>query len=664
MVENDFIMYNPGDGGGPRGRILPRDVVRRIRGIRDHFMPRDNDLNPHRVTVSFHRENKELTDMVKRLPSPPDEYTFTGNESRSYSKLISDIRILADILNPLEMEAFEHEGQQIRVKKDEEFDPSVLLVNPHKILVWGGLEIARQKLYQKLNDFQNRTNRGYSSLRHTDNCQQHSTALVPIQEVTLSRLVHDDNVGLADATRYVIWALSALSSFRVKSFDKYSSDVKVLNESRLNEIFKKIIDATGEDPWKTVPNFTYIAMVRAGTVLASFGRLDNLRIIDRFIKNRQWKDDQKNIATNATNDLTYALIKLRTKLYNSIFNNKFPDNTQLDVIAESLEINPSPSLFFEFLGIKSPEETLTAARLAKELFNKRRHRAYQLLSDALAEIALDSGYISMEEISDSSLITTNRQNTKLINVSTEIAKIRRQTDQTVSLTPQELPSLGTSGIEALDISRIPGQKNAFQFTFHIKSDNPDERLELRCEFKSGNQNFDWSIIEDPNVDRENVRNLLNTLYHLSFEAAKYINSQNTQTGPTATQIVTSQKGQRRTPEERRTFIRRSSEGKQRDKRINEPTEATGPIYHVVDENIGDLLTKLDNTVQDRVIRALDNFNETGGNRNILPLKTRPDMYRIRVGNYRIILNTSGSQDGVIQLKIVDIRHRKEGYHNL
>jgi mRNA-degrading endonuclease RelE of RelBE toxin-antitoxin system len=69
-------------------------------------------------------------------------------------------------------------------------------------------------------------------------------------------------------------------------------------------------------------------------------------------------------------------------------------------------------------------------------------------------------------------------------------------------------------------------------------------------------------------------------------------------------------------------------------------------------------TDLDNRTRDRIRSALERFASSGRGdlKNLRGVRGGPDLYRLRVGDYRVVLDLSPTQ-----IKVTRIIHRGEGY---
>ncbi|MEW6065589.1 MAG: type II toxin-antitoxin system RelE/ParE family toxin [Bacillota bacterium] len=70
------------------------------------------------------------------------------------------------------------------------------------------------------------------------------------------------------------------------------------------------------------------------------------------------------------------------------------------------------------------------------------------------------------------------------------------------------------------------------------------------------------------------------------------------------------------------------------------------------------LSKLDKATQRRVQIALDRMLLSPQNADIKKLKGEVDLWRLRVGNYRVIMRIKGSEVVIYALRIL---HRREAY---
>jgi len=68
--------------------------------------------------------------------------------------------------------------------------------------------------------------------------------------------------------------------------------------------------------------------------------------------------------------------------------------------------------------------------------------------------------------------------------------------------------------------------------------------------------------------------------------------------------------------------------------------------------------KLPPTVKVRVTQAIDNLQSNPGGRGAIKLQTSKDLYRIRVGDYRVVFHIYDAKKVV---DIVHIRHRRDIY---
>lgn len=70
------------------------------------------------------------------------------------------------------------------------------------------------------------------------------------------------------------------------------------------------------------------------------------------------------------------------------------------------------------------------------------------------------------------------------------------------------------------------------------------------------------------------------------------------------------------------------------------------------------LERLPRVIQDRAIRAIDALAKTPRPAGVKKLRGTPDLWRIRVGDYRVIYRIDKKQRLV---DVIHIRHRKDAY---
>jgi len=79
------------------------------------------------------------------------------------------------------------------------------------------------------------------------------------------------------------------------------------------------------------------------------------------------------------------------------------------------------------------------------------------------------------------------------------------------------------------------------------------------------------------------------------------------------------------------------------------------------KNFDKSFSKLDKTVQKQIKDVISNFLNNAKNVDLIKLKGHKDYYRIRSGNYRIILK---KYDDLLLIVFVDVKHRREVYKDL
>ncbi|ACV63267.1 addiction module toxin, RelE/StbE family [Desulfofarcimen acetoxidans DSM 771] len=72
------------------------------------------------------------------------------------------------------------------------------------------------------------------------------------------------------------------------------------------------------------------------------------------------------------------------------------------------------------------------------------------------------------------------------------------------------------------------------------------------------------------------------------------------------------------------------------------------------------LSKLDEKTNQRIIKALDKMVKCPSNADLKKLKGQEDFWRLRVGDYRVILKIVGEEITVYALRV---KHRREAYDN-
>jgi mRNA interferase RelE/StbE len=70
------------------------------------------------------------------------------------------------------------------------------------------------------------------------------------------------------------------------------------------------------------------------------------------------------------------------------------------------------------------------------------------------------------------------------------------------------------------------------------------------------------------------------------------------------------------------------------------------------------LSKIDRATQERVINALESFSEHPQEADIKKLKGYEDIFRLRVGNYRVVMEVIWQGEVAY---VIRIRHRREVY---
>jgi mRNA interferase RelE/StbE len=73
------------------------------------------------------------------------------------------------------------------------------------------------------------------------------------------------------------------------------------------------------------------------------------------------------------------------------------------------------------------------------------------------------------------------------------------------------------------------------------------------------------------------------------------------------------------------------------------------------------LGALDRLTQQRIAKAIENLGEKPTPRGCIPLSGCEGMYRIRVGDYRIVYSIEVE---ILRVYVIRIGHRREVYRNL
>jgi mRNA interferase RelE/StbE len=71
-----------------------------------------------------------------------------------------------------------------------------------------------------------------------------------------------------------------------------------------------------------------------------------------------------------------------------------------------------------------------------------------------------------------------------------------------------------------------------------------------------------------------------------------------------------------------------------------------------------VLSKLDKATQGRILTALDSFSEHPQEADVKKLKGYDDTFRLRVGNYRVVMEIVWKGDVAY---VIRIKHRREVY---
>ncbi|MGQ0774529.1 MAG: type II toxin-antitoxin system RelE family toxin [Pseudonocardiales bacterium] len=91
------------------------------------------------------------------------------------------------------------------------------------------------------------------------------------------------------------------------------------------------------------------------------------------------------------------------------------------------------------------------------------------------------------------------------------------------------------------------------------------------------------------------------------------------------------------------------------------TSASGPYVVQYDPKALKELTKLDKPVARRIVKAIDALDADPRPNGARTLAGYPDLWRIRVGNYRVVYTIKDVELVVLALRIA---HRSSAYHNL
>jgi mRNA interferase RelE/StbE len=91
------------------------------------------------------------------------------------------------------------------------------------------------------------------------------------------------------------------------------------------------------------------------------------------------------------------------------------------------------------------------------------------------------------------------------------------------------------------------------------------------------------------------------------------------------------------------------------------TSASGPYVVQYDPKALKELTELDKPVARRIVKAVDALNADPRPSGARPLVGYPDLWRIRVGHYRVIYTIKDAELVVLALRVA---HRSGAYRNL
>jgi mRNA interferase RelE/StbE len=89
--------------------------------------------------------------------------------------------------------------------------------------------------------------------------------------------------------------------------------------------------------------------------------------------------------------------------------------------------------------------------------------------------------------------------------------------------------------------------------------------------------------------------------------------------------------------------------------------ATGPYIVQYDPKALKELSKLDKPSARRIVKAIDALSDDPRPSGARPLVGYPDLWRIRVGDYRVVYTVQDSQLVVLALRVA---HRSTVYRNL
>jgi mRNA interferase RelE/StbE len=79
-----------------------------------------------------------------------------------------------------------------------------------------------------------------------------------------------------------------------------------------------------------------------------------------------------------------------------------------------------------------------------------------------------------------------------------------------------------------------------------------------------------------------------------------------------------------------------------------------------DKTFNKSISKLDKTTRKQIEATIASFLNNSKNIDIIKLKGHQDFYRIRSGDYRIILERC---DDVLIITFIEVKHRKEVYRD-
>lgn len=91
------------------------------------------------------------------------------------------------------------------------------------------------------------------------------------------------------------------------------------------------------------------------------------------------------------------------------------------------------------------------------------------------------------------------------------------------------------------------------------------------------------------------------------------------------------------------------------------TSASGPYVVQYDPKALKELAKLDKSVARRIVRAVDTLKATPRPSKSRPLVGYPDLWRLRVGDYRVVYTIKDAELVILALRIA---HRSGVYRNL